>query len=280
MKTPHFIDPNSLGKATVTHPGLVPDLKYGFGPIPEGVPNHRIFLFDIDNCLYGRATKIQDMMEANIHKYFKHTLGLDDECARRVQVEYFQTYGMALEGLLRTHLVDTMEYNLKVDDALDLESVLSYNPRLREMLIRMKLLGRFDLFWLVTNAYKNHAFRVISILGVADLFDGLTFCDYAQQPIVCKPMPEFFFRLLLALRIDKDDKGALSHLYFVDDSGLNVKAAHDLGFGHVFHYVELQNEYEKLLLLPDFRKYYDNSENREGRKIKVIRQILDLEKVP
>ncbi|RKP32764.1 pyrimidine 5-nucleotidase [Metschnikowia bicuspidata] len=279
MKKPHPIDPNSLGNATVAHPGLVPDLKYGFGPIPEGVPNHRIFLFDIDNCLYERATQIHDMIEVNIHKYFKNMLDLDDECAQRLQVDYFQTYGLALEGLVRMHQVDAMDYNLKVDDALDLESVLSYNPRLREMLIRVKLLGRFDLFWLATNAYKNHAFRVISILGVADLFDGLTFCDYAQYPIVCKPMPEFFFCLLLALRIDKDDKGALSHLYFVDDSGLNVKAAHDLGFGHVFHYVEMQNEYENLLLLPDFRKYYDNGENREGRKIKVIRQILDLEKI-
>lgn len=217
------------------------------------------------------------MMQVNIHQYFKDTLQLDDECAHTLHINYYKTYGLALEGLVRNHQVDALDYNLKVDDALDLESVLSYNPKLREMLIRVRELGRFDLFWLVTNAYKNHALRVVSILGVADLFDGLTFCDYAQYPIVCKPMREFYFRLLDTLRVDKDDKEALSHLYFVDDSGLNVKAAHDLGFGHVFHYVELEDEHLKLLALDDFNEYYGKGDNRDKTKIKLIRLILDLE---
>lgn len=278
MTAPQLIDLNPLGAVKADHPGLVPHLQYGYGPIPEGVPNHRIFLFDIDNCLYERSTMIHDMMQVKIHQYFKDTLDLDDECAHNLHINYYKTYGLALEGLVRNHQVDAMDYNLKIDDALDLESVLSYNPKLREMLLRVKALGKFDLFWLVTNAYKNHALRVVSILGVADLFDGLTFCDYAQYPIVCKPMNEFYFRLLDTLRIDKTDKEALSHLYFVDDSGLNVKAAHDLGFGHVFHYVEREKEYKDLLNAPDFFEYYGKGDNEDKSKIKVIRLILDLEK--
>lgn len=221
---------------------------------------------------------IHDMMQVNIHQYFKDTLDLDDECAHNLHVDYYQTYGLALEGLVRNHQVDALDYNLKIDDALDLESVLSYNPKLREMLIRVRELGRFDLFWLVTNAYKNHALRVISILGVADLFDGLTFCDYAQYPIVCKPMTEFYYRLFDTLRVDKDDKEHLSHLYFVDDSGLNVAAAHDLGFGHVFHYLEMDADYKKALQSPKFTEYYGKGDNKDKSKIKIIRLILDLEK--
>lgn len=272
-----MIDLNPAGRPMADHPGLVPHLQYGFGPIPEGVPNKRIFLFDIDNCLYERSTMIHDMMQVKIHQYFKDTLDLNDECAHKLHVDYYRTYGLALEGLVQNHQVDAIDYNLKVDDALDLESVLCYNPKLREMLIRLRELGQFDIFWLVTNAYKTHALRVISILGVGDLFDGLTFCDYSKYPIICKPMNEFYYRLLDLLRINKDDHDALSRLYFVDDSGLNVKAAHDLGFGHVYHYVERQEEFNSLVKESNFNEYYGKGDNKDKSKIQTIRLILELE---
>lgn len=277
MNAPKLIDLCPLGPTKSSHPGLTPHLRFGFGPIPEGVANKRIFLFDIDNCLYERSTMIHDMMQVKIHDYFKNKLQLDDIQAHQLHTDYYKTYGLALEGLVRNHQVDAMDYNLKIDDSLDLESVLSYNPRLREMLIRVRQLGQFDLFWLVTNAYKNHALRVISILGIADLFDGLTFCDYAQYPIVCKPMKEFFFRLLDALRVNKNDKEAMSLLYFVDDSSINVKAAHELGFGHVYHYVEMNTDYDDLLTSSDFHQYYGKEVNLDSSKIQIIRLILELE---
>lgn len=46
--------------------------------------------------------------------------------------------------------------------------------------------------WLLTNAYINHARRVVRLLGVEDLFDGVTYCDYSRLPLVCKPSQEMF----------------------------------------------------------------------------------------
>ncbi|GEQ68150.1 hypothetical protein JCM33374_g1817 [Metschnikowia sp. JCM 33374] len=217
-------------------------------------------------------------MQVKIHKYFKDELALSDEDAHNLHINYYRTYGLALEGLVRNHKVDALEYNRKVDDSLDLKSVLSYNPELRQMLLRIKNSGQFDMLWLVTNAYKNHALRVVSFLGLGDLFDGLTFCDYSSSPIVCKPMKQFYFNCFRTIGIDGDSASQVSRLYFVDDSEINCKAAHELGFGRVFHYVELGEEYEALKQKSDFSAYYGRGDNTDKTKIHIIRSILDLEK--
>ncbi|CAH2353933.1 suppressor of disruption of TFIIS [[Candida] railenensis] len=245
-------------------------LTYGFGPVPT--KNKRIFYFDIDNCLYERSTKIHDLMQVKIHQYFKDHLSLDDDEANRLHMTYYKTYGLAIEGLVRNHKVDALEYNSKVDDSLDLKSALKPNPELREMLIKIRQSGKFDYFWLVTNAYKNHALRCISFLGLGDLFDGLTFCDYSNFPIVCKPMTKYYHNVFQLTGIDFEDKEAMGQQYFIDDSEINVKAAFDLGMGNVYHYVEVDKEYEALIRKEDFNKYYG-----EG-KIKLVRHILDVGK--
>lgn len=260
------------------HPGATVELKYGFGPVPAHLRNKKIFLFDIDNCLYNRSTKIHDMMQVKIHQFFKDNLQLNDEDAHNLHMNYYKTYGLALEGLVRNHRVDALDYNAKVDDSLDLPSVLKYEPELRSMLLRIKKSRQFDMFWLVTNAYRNHALRVVSLLGLGDLFDGLTYCDYGTFPVICKPMNAYYFKCLETINVDKDDPAAMKQLHFVDDSEINVKAAHRLGFGLVFHYVEVEEEYEALKKKLDFTEYYGTGDNSDPLKIRIIRLILELEK--
>ncbi|CUM62756.1 uncharacterized protein PRCAT00000313001 [Priceomyces carsonii] len=259
-----------------SNPGTEVYLKFGFGPMPPSIRNSKIFYFDIDNCLYERTTGIHEMMQVKIHDYFKHNLKLNDEEAHELHMNYYKTYGLAIEGLVRVHKVDAIEYNAQVDDSLNLPSVLGYNEKLRDMLVRIR--RDFDYFWLVTNAYSNHALRVISLLGIGDLFDGLTFCDYSKFPIICKPMYPYFQNFLNLTNIDISNKEAMSKQYFVDDSELNVKAAFKLGFGNVIHYVEINEEFEKLKSSEDFKDFYESGDN-SGKKIKIIRNILDLERV-
>lgn len=217
------------------------------------------------------------MMQVKIHQYFCHTLGLDDKTAHELHLSYYKTYGLALEGLVRNHTVDALEYNAAVDDALDLKAVLSYNQQLRDMLIRIRNCGKYDCLWLMTNAYKTHALRVISFLGVGDLFDGLTFCRYDQSPILCKPMPQYFLNCLGTTGIDHNDPQEMQLQSFVDDSEINVKAAHRLGFGLVYHYVELDEELEILRNTFDFKEYYGDGKNSDRTKIMIIKDILELE---
>ena len=92
--------------------------------------------------------------------------------------------------MVRYHQIDPLEYNAQVDDALPLEDLIKPNPELRKMLedidkSKVKL-------WLLTNAYVNHAKRVVKLLQVEDLFDGVTYCDYGKMPLICKPNQEMY----------------------------------------------------------------------------------------
>ncbi|KAK6461603.1 Haloacid dehalogenase-like hydrolase-domain-containing protein [Scheffersomyces coipomensis] len=261
----------------VKKPGTIVTLPFGFGPIPSSFQNKRIFYFDIDNCLYKRSTQIHDLMQVKIHKYFKDNLQLDDEEAHKLHMNYYKTYGLAIEGLVRNHQVDALDYNSKVDDSLDLNNILSYNQDLRDMLIELKKSDKYDYFWLITNAYKNHALRVVSFLGLGDLFDGLTYCDYSKFPIICKPMKEFFENCLTLTNIDYTNPKNVKLQTFIDDSEINVRAAYKIGFGTVIHFIEVESEYQTLIAKPDYKEFY--SQSKDDGKIKIIRDILELPNV-
>lgn len=182
-----------------------------------------VFFFDIDNCLYSKNSKVGDYLIELIDKYFMNHLDLTREDACRLNQEYYKNYGLAVEGLVRHHKIDPLEYNRQVDDALPLESILSPNPELQ------RLLRDFDRtkvkLWLFTNAYITHAKRVTSILGVDGIFEGITFCDYGMERLICKPREEAFRKAMSDAGITK-----FEDCYFVDDSELNCKKAEELGW--------------------------------------------------
>lgn len=123
-------------------------------------------------------------------------------------MRYYRDYGLAIEGLVRHHKVDPLEYNRLVDDALPLEDILSPNPKLR------KLLEDIDRTkvkpWLFTNAYVSHGKKVVKLLGVDDLFEGITFCDYGAPKLLCKPAPDMFKKAMKEAGIESP-----SDCYFV-----------------------------------------------------------------
>lgn len=135
-------------------------------------------------------SRVQELMASLIDEYFATHLELSWDDAVKLHKEYYTNYGLAIEGLVRHHHIDPLDYNTKVDDALPLGEIIKPDPQLR------KLLEDFDkskvALWLFTNAYISHGQRVVRLLQVEDLFEGLTYCDYGQQPLVCKPQPEMF----------------------------------------------------------------------------------------
>ena len=107
-----------------------------------------------------------------------------------LHLKYYKEYGLAIEGLVRHHKIDPLEYNKKVDDALPLDGLITPDPKLRKMLQDIDK-SKVRL-WLFTNAHVTHATRVIRLLGIDDLFEGMTYCDYTQPKLVCKPHKEMF----------------------------------------------------------------------------------------
>ncbi|KAI1412176.1 pyrimidine 5-nucleotidase [Hypoxylon sp. FL1857] len=198
---------------------------------PNGAITSRpVLFFDIDNCLYPRSAKVHDLMADLIDRYFATHLGLPEEEAIKLHKEYYKNYGLAIEGLVRHHQIDPLDYNAKVDDALPLEGIIKQNPQLRKLLedidkSKVKL-------WLLTNAYVNHGRRVVKLLGVEDLFEGLTYCDYSQIPIICKPHKDMYAKAMKEAGVERTED-----CYFVDDSYANVASAEKIGWKSV-HLVE------------------------------------------
>ncbi|KIV98118.1 pyrimidine 5'-nucleotidase [Exophiala mesophila] len=194
-----------------------------------------VFFFDIDNCLYPKSKNVHDHMAILINKYFTTHLDIPPDEATRLHLQYYKDYGLAIEGLSRFHKIDPLDFNREVDDALPLDDLLSPDPVVRQVL------ESFDKtkvkMWLFTNAHINHGRRVVKLLGIEDLFEGITYCDYSQSPLVPKPLPAMF---------DKAEReaGATGHdpsnIYYVDDSFLNCEAAFARGWVNTVHLVEPQ----------------------------------------
>lgn len=257
LNSPEFKLKNNLPRVNLTFPDTSVN-----SPAPKMSPNGKIFFFDIDNCLYHRSTRIHDLMQIYIHRYFMKHLHLNDKEARDLHMHYYKQYGLALEGLVRLHKVDAMEYNKVVDDALPLDKILTPNPKLRNLLLDLKKSGKVERLWLFTNAYKNHGLKVIELLGLGDIFDGLSFCDYNNFPLICKPMEGAFEKAFI-------ESGAVNkeNVYFIDDSEINVKAARKFDWGKVIQYVELDSD------LPEDLNAYP------ALDIHIVRSIMDLRSV-
>ncbi|KAI9789419.1 MAG: hypothetical protein M1816_006079 [Peltula sp. TS41687] len=197
----------------------------------EGKRSSPVFFFDIDNCqkpprlttTFEPGKRVFDMMQDLIDQYLVEHLSLSQSDAVLLHRTYYKQYGLAIEGLVRHHKIDPLDYNRRVDDALPLETVLSPDAQLR------RLLGDLDRSkirpWLFTNAYITHAKRVVRLLGVDDLFVGLTYCDYAAPQIVCKPFDQMYRKAQQEAGVAEAED-----CYFVDDSWANCRRAHELGW--------------------------------------------------
>ena len=215
----------------------------------------KVFFFDIDNCrkskqfptltqhltnnnpVYSKSFKISDLMGELIDSYFQTHLAMSKEDANYLHHHYYKEYGLAIEGLVHHHKIDPLEYNEKVDDALPLDELFKPDLKLR------KLLERIDRskvkVWLFTNAYITHGKRVVKLLDIEDQFEGITYCDYGAEKLLCKPAREMFVK---AMR----ESGATDprECYYVDDSGLNARAGKEFGWTSA-HLVEPIPGHEK-----------------------------------
>lgn len=143
------------------------------------------------------------MMAIKIDEYFARHLEISYEDAVKLHQDYYTNYGLAIEGLVRHHKIDPLEYNAQVDDSLNLDGIIVPNPELREILEDID--KSKVTMWLFTNAYVNHGKRVIKLLKIEDLFDGLTYCNYGEQPLLCKPHPDMYKKAMREAGVERPE---------------------------------------------------------------------------
>lgn len=186
--------------------------------------NTTLFLFiDLDNTLYPASKGVDNLMIERIRNYCISVLGMSSEEAEKLQNKYFRDYGLAIRGLLKYHNVDPVHYDQYVDGGLPLDELLFPDEQLK---IALKSLPPCPKF-IFTNAGKNHAERVIRLLGLKDseIFQQIIHCNYSDPNFVCKPDESAFIRAMKLAGVRNSFQCAL-----VDDNANNVMAAIRMGW--------------------------------------------------
>ncbi|KAF5344123.1 hypothetical protein D9758_008849 [Tetrapyrgos nigripes] len=216
-------------------------------PTSDSQDDRPIVWFDIDNTLYSASTNISQAMGVRIHgmrptsfvnKYtgvndivaYFVGLGLDEQEASELHHQYYSQYGLALAGLVPKSR-HPLDFDRKCDGALPLEEMIQYSPSLRKL---FEDIDRSKVrVWALTNAYRPHAERVLRILGLTDLVDGLVYCDYEAKDLIAKPEYAYYDKAMKIANVYDPSK-----CYFIDDNKRNVNAAKELGWGHCVHFCE------------------------------------------
>jgi putative hydrolase of the HAD superfamily len=178
-----------------------------------------VLIFDLDNTLYPAEKQLFNLIDVRINRYMTEIVGIPAPEVDILRREYWQLYGVTLQGLIRHHAVDPEDYLHYVHD-IDVTSRLSPDLPLREVL--ESLPQRKAVF---TNGSICHADRVLSALGIEDMFEKIYDIRVAgYQP---KPFPEPYHAVL-------DELGATPEsCVMIEDSRDNLQTAKKIGMGTI-----------------------------------------------
>ena len=191
-----------------------------------------ILLFDLDNTLYPPQRQLFNLIDVRINRFMQEEVGIAADHVDRLRRDYWQAYGVTLQGLIRHHGVDPEAYLHYVHD-VDVSTRLDPDPDLRDMLAAMP--QRKAVF---TNGSTSHAMRVLDALGIADQFESVY--DIRIANYLPKPYPEPYRAVLAAI-------GARAQCcVMIEDSRDNLRTAKEFGMttvlvgdGDTPHYVDL-----------------------------------------
>jgi putative hydrolase of the HAD superfamily len=178
-------------------------------------PSERVWLFDLDNTLHDANPHIFPRINQAMTDYVAAALGLPQDEAGRLRVDYWQRYGATLTGLMRHHGTDPGHFLRETHQFPHLERLLVFERGLATMLRRLP--GRKVVF---SNAPAHYAEAVLRLMGIRHLFDAVYAIEHLRfQP---KPRNQGFRRLLHGLRVRPE------RCVMVEDSVENLATARRL----------------------------------------------------
>ncbi|MDF1580499.1 MAG: pyrimidine 5'-nucleotidase [Desulfuromonadales bacterium] len=172
-------------------------------------------LFDLDNTLYAAERELFSLIDVRINRYMEDVAGIPAANVDSLRRNYWEAYGVTLQGLIRHHGVDPEDYLDYVHD-VDVTSRLHADPALRKQLESLTI-----PCYVFTNGSRGHAERVLAALGIADRFAGIF--DIRVAAYLPKPFPEPYRQVLMELDLAGED------CVMVEDSHNNLLTAQQLG---------------------------------------------------
>ena len=178
--------------------------------------------FDLDDTLYPANTGLWHAIKARMNDYMRERMGFPEKDIPHLREKYFMQYGTTLRGLQANHNVNVDDFLAYVHD-LPLMDYLTPNPVQRSVIASLST--RNLIF---TNADIPHARRVLTVLGLEDLFP--TIVDVNMVAPYCKPMPESF-EIAMQAAGETDP----SRCVMIDDIARTTRAARSAGMYTVLY---------------------------------------------
>lgn len=204
-----------------------------------------VLFLDLDGTLYPHGCGLWDLIAERMEIYMHQVLDIPKDIIPSLRQAYFRKYGTTLGGLLANHSVDPEDFLSFVHD-VPVREYIKPDEDLREILTKLP-----QIKWILTNSDRNHSNRVLTALGVADLFTGIL--GVSDMDFHNKPDP-YVFEKALAAAGNPSPEACL----FADDLPQNLVPAQEMGFMTVLvgdgeknhaamHHIQAINDLPKVL---------------------------------
>lgn len=175
--------------------------------------NH--ILFDLDNTIYPSSSQMNDGITKRMLECVANFFNISFEEAIEYRRKNITHYSTTLEWLRNAGLTDVENFLAYVHPQNEADE-LKEQPKLREFLLSLDYPKS-----ILTNAPREHAQRVLSKLGVEDLFESIT--DIRDADFFGKPYPQSYKAALAKVHAD------IETTLFLDDMQKYVDGWKNLG---------------------------------------------------
>lgn len=131
-------------------------------------PRDRVWLFDLDDTLHNASHRAFRELNASMTAYIETHLGLTTDEAVDLRHRYWIRYGATLTGLQRHHGIKPAHFLHETHRLPGLEAHL--HGHAHDLAALRRLPGRK---FLMTNAPRAYAERVLAAIGLSAVFEGL-----------------------------------------------------------------------------------------------------------
>jgi putative hydrolase of the HAD superfamily len=188
-------------------------------------PRDRVWLFDLDDTLHNASHRAFRELNASMTAYIETHLGLTTDEAVDLRHRYWIRYGATLTGLQRHHGIKPAHFLHETHRLPGLEAHL--HGHAHDLAALRRLPGRK---FLMTNAPRAYAERVLAAIGLSAAFEGLICIEDMACFGHSRPKPDArMFRIVLARLGLRPERCVL-----VEDTLVHQKTAHQLGMATVW----------------------------------------------
>ena len=162
----------------------------------------RTWLFDLDNTLHNASHASFGGINAGMSDYMVEALSLPRDEADALRQRYWLRYGATLLGLVRHHGVDAAHFLDHTHRLPGLEQRVQGHRHDFDALARLR--GRK---FILTNAPRDYAERVLGALGIRRLFDGVISIEDMAMFGDLRPKPDarMFRNIAARLKVRPSD---------------------------------------------------------------------------